>query len=71
VTEPKRPQQKSWPEYLLEALGLGLIIGCLTLATVELVGSPSVGKGLLWGLVGFMLGSGFRLAAGRTPGSPQ
>jgi len=57
---------KPWPDYLLEALGLGLAFGAVGVALVEWFGSGTVEAGLTWGLVGLLLGGGLRLNSGRT-----
>lgn len=56
---------KGWADYLLEALGLGWVAGCIALAGAVIFGNPSPAKGLLIGGLAFGAFAGLRLMVGR------
>lgn len=56
--------KKSRLDYVLEAMGLGLLFGAVGLGA-GIVFTDSIQRPLLVGLVGFLVGAGLRLAVGR------
>lgn len=62
--------KKGWADYILEALGLGLAFGAVGLALGNWFGD-TVQAGIVSGLVGLFLGSGLRLAAGRSSATKE